>query len=132
MADRRIPKTSRVIEEIRTALQKRMKIESQEELAEIVLAKLRKEDKHYILSPKRVKQLALTIEGVGVKAKTKKMPKVKKLESCPVCGSKIIPLEGKNLMNKQMLLGYKCVNCAYTCDLESFMPMKYIFLAKGL
>jgi len=123
-------KKEKVIEGIKQALSRRLKIESQEELCKLVLGILRKEYKNYSLTPQRVKRLALTIPGVEVKAKTKKMPKIKKIKECPVCGSKIVPLKGKNLLNKKILIGYKCVNCAYQCDLEAFMPMKYFFVWK--
>jgi len=36
----------------------------------------------------------------------------------------------KNLLNKEIVIGYRCTNCAYESDLEAFVPMKYIFLIK--
>ncbi len=126
---RKIPKKDKIIEEIKKAVSARLKVESQEELCKLVLRRLKKENK-YSLSPQRVKKLALTIPGIEVKAKTKRMPKIKKIDKCPICRSIIIPLKGKNLLNKEIVIGYKCVNCAYQCDLEAFMPMKYIFIMK--
>lgn len=128
---RKIPSKIKVIEEIKQAVRRRLKVESQEELSKLVLRKLKKEDKNFTLSPQRVKRLALAIPGIEVKAKTKKMPKIKKIEECPICGSKIVPLKGRNLLNQIITIGYKCVNCAYQCDLESFMPMKYAFVLKS-
>lgn len=130
MGQRKIAKKDRVIDEIKQVLSRRLRVESQEELCELVLTKLKKEDKSYALTPQRVKRLALTLPEVEVKAKTKKMPKIEKIGKCPICGSLIVPLKGRNLLNKQILIGYKCVNCAYQCDLEAFMPMKYLFLWK--
>jgi len=127
---KKIPPKDRVKEVIKQILSSRFKVDTQEELSKLVLKKLKKEDKNYTLSPRRVKELALTIAGVEVKAKTKKMPKMEKIEVCPVCGSKIAPLKGRNLLNQVMTIGYKCMNCAYQSDLEHFMPMKYIFIWK--
>jgi len=129
---RSIPSKSKAIEEIKQVVSRRLKVESQEELSKLVLRKLKKENKSFTLSPQRVKRLALSIPGIEVKAKTKKMPKIKKIEECPICGSKIVPLKGRNLLNQKITIGYKCVNCAYQCDLEAFMPMKYIFLVKKI
>ncbi|MEM5853089.1 MAG: hypothetical protein QXG39_00425 [Candidatus Aenigmatarchaeota archaeon] len=130
MKDRRIAEESKVIEAIRDVLRKRLKVESQEELAELVLRKLKKENKDYTLSPIRVKRIALKIPEVEVKAKTKKTLKLPKIEKCPICESGIEPVKVKNLMNKEIIIGYKCTSCGYQSDLEAFMPMKYIFLLK--
>lgn len=131
MAKRKIPSKAKIIEEIKQVVRRRLKVESQEELCRLVLRRVIKENKKFSLSPQRTKTLALTIPGIEVKAKTKKMPRIKKIKECPICGSKIVPLKGRNLLNKKILIGYKCVNCAYQCDLEAFMPMKYAFVLKS-
>lgn len=128
--NRKIPKKDRIIEEIKKVISARLKVESQEELCNLVLRRIKKEDKNFTISPQRVKKLALTIPEIEIKAKTKKMPKITKIDKCPICESMIVPLKGKNLLNKEILIGYKCVNCAYSSDLEAFMPMKYIFILK--
>lgn len=130
MKDRKIPGKDKILEEIKQVLSRRLKIESQEELARLVLKRLRKEDKNFTLSPTRAKRIALSIHGVEVKAKTKKTVRLQKITSCPVCESRIEPLKVKNLLNKDIAIGYRCTNCAYESDLEAFMPMKYIFLVK--
>ena len=130
MEDRKIPTKEKVVEEIKQVLNRRLKVESQEELARLVLKRLIKEDKNYTLSPTRVKRIALTIPEVEVKAKTKKTVKLQKITSCPVCESKIEPLKVKNLLNKEIVIGYRCTDCGYESDLEAFMPMKYIFILK--
>jgi DNA-directed RNA polymerase subunit M/transcription elongation factor TFIIS len=130
MDERKIAEESKVIEAIKEILRRRLKVESQEELAELVLKKLKKEDKRYSLSPIRVKRMALKIPEVEVKAKTKKTLKLPKIEKCPVCEGKIEPVKIKNLLNKEITIGYKCTSCGYESDLEAFMPMKYIFILK--
>jgi hypothetical protein len=130
MKDRKIPGKDKILEEIKQVLSRRLKVESQEELARLVLKRLRKEDKNYTLSPTRAKRVALSIPEIEVKAKTKKTVKLQKITSCPVCESKIEPLKVKNLLNKDIVIGYRCTSCAYESDLEAFMPMKYIFISK--
>ena len=130
MKDRKIAEESKVMEAIREIVGKRLKVESQEELAELVLRKLKKEDKSYSLSPIRVKRIALKIPEIEVKAKTKKALKLPKIDKCPICESEIKPVKIKNLVNKEIVVGYKCSSCGYESDLEAFMPMKYIFILK--
>jgi len=127
---KKIAPTDRVAETIKEALKARFKIESQEELCRLVLKKLRKEDKNYTLSPIRVKRIALNTSGIEVKAKTKKMLGLQHIEKCPICESAIEPFRVKNLLNKDIVVGYRCTDCAYESDLEAFMPMKYSFLWK--
>jgi DNA-directed RNA polymerase subunit M/transcription elongation factor TFIIS len=128
--ERHIPAKGKVADEIKNILQTRWKVESQEELAALVLRRLRKENKTFSLSPIRVKRLALLIPEIEVKAKTKKNHKLQKIEACPVCESEILPLNVKNLLNKQITIGYKCTSCGYESDLEAFVPMKYSFVWK--
>lgn len=128
MEERKIPGKSRVMEEIKQVLARRMEVDSQEELCGIVLNRLKKENKKYTLSPIRVKRIALSIPEVEVKAKTKKSVKLQKIDKCPICGSAIEPLKIKNLLNKRITIGYRCTKCAYESDLEAFMPMKYKFI----
>ncbi|MEM5772646.1 MAG: hypothetical protein QXL86_00220 [Candidatus Aenigmatarchaeota archaeon] len=130
MKDRKIAEESKVMEAVREILKRRLKVESQEELAELVLKKLRKEDKSYSLSPIRVKRIALKIPEIEVKAKTKKTLKLPKIDKCPICESSIEPVKIKNLLNRDIIIGYKCSSCGYQSDLEAFMPMKYIFILK--
>lgn len=130
MKERRIPAKTKVSEEIKNVLQRRFKVESQEELASIVIRKLRKEDKMFSLSPIRAKRIALTIPEIEVKAKTKKNHTLVSISACPVCESAISPITVKNLANKKIIVGWKCSKCKYESDLEAFVPMKYSFVYK--
>jgi|YelNatPaOPRAMG01_1025707.scaffolds.fasta_scaffold24103_2 hypothetical protein len=130
MEDRKIPEKEKVIEAVKEILKTRLKVESQEELCRLVLRRLKKENKDYTLSPIRVKRVALEIPEVEVKAKTKKALKMQKIERCPICDSEIEEIRVRNLLNKEIVIGYKCKKCGYESDLEAFMPMKYIFILK--
>ena len=131
MASKKIPRSDFVISIIKEVLKKRGVVESQEDLCFHVLDILKKIDKKYVLSPRRVKELGIKIPNIEIKAKTKKIPKMTKLEKCPVCYKKVDKIYGKNLLNKKIHIGYVCKRCGYTTDLEAFMPMKYIFVLKN-
>jgi len=125
---RKIPRSDFVIHTIKEVLKKRKIVQSQEDLCYLVLEKLRKYDREFVISPRRVKELVIKIPEVVIKAKTKHIPKMTKLENCPVCKKNVDKIYGRNLLNKKIQIGYICRRCGYTTDLESFMPMKYIFI----
>jgi hypothetical protein len=131
MKKRKIPRPEFVIHAIKEVLRKRRIVQSQEDLCYLVLQKLKRFDPEFVLSPRRVKNMVLKIPNIEIKAKTKRIPKMTKLEKCPVCKKKIGKIHGKNLLNKKIQIGYVCKRCGYTTDLESFMPMKYIFILKN-
>lgn len=123
--DKKIPSKEKLTQIVNQVLSSHLKVNSQEELARLSLKRLKREDKSYVVSPVRVKRIALEIPEIEVKAKTKKTVRLQEINSCPICHSKIKPLEVKNLLNRNVLIGYSCTNCAYQSDLEAFMPMKY-------
>jgi hypothetical protein len=131
MASKKIPRPDFVISIIKEVLKRRGVVQSQEDLCSHVLGGLKKYDKKYVLSPRRVKELVIKIPNIKIKAKTKKIPKMTKLDKCPVCDKKVSKIYGKNLLNKKIHIGYVCKRCGYTTDLESFIPMKYIFIWKN-
>jgi transposase-like protein len=130
MKDRKIPKKEKVKGLVKKIVYWYKKVGSQEELAELTLRELRRENKKYTLSPTRAKRIALEIPEIEVKAKTKKSISLRKIEKCPICESEIREIKVKNLLGKFIRIGYKCTKCGYESDLEAFMPMKYSFVWK--
>ena len=128
--ERSIPSKSQVAEAVKSVLQARSKVNSQEELTELVLKKLRRESKIFSISPIRVKRVALLSPEIQIRAKTWRMHTVANVDTCPVCENEILPLQMNNLLNKKITVGYKCGNCGYQSDLEAFVPMKYSFVWK--
>ena len=131
MKSKKIPRTDLVIHEIKEVMKKRKLVQSQEDLSYFVLEKLKKIDPDFVLSPQRVKNLVIKVPNIEIKAKTKRIPKMTKLETCPACKKRVDKIYGKNLLNQKIHIGYICKRCGYTTDLESFMPMKYIFIWKS-
>jgi transposase-like protein len=131
MDDRKIPSKEIVVDAIKKVLSSRKIVESQEELASLVEKELKKINKDYVVRPTRVKRVALEIKEVEVKAKTRKSVELQKIDKCPICGSEVKEMKVKNLLGKEIVVGYKCSKCGYESDLEAFLPMKYIFVWKG-
>jgi DNA-directed RNA polymerase subunit RPC12/RpoP len=116
---------------IKKVLFSRKIVESQEELASLVERELKKVNKDYVVGTTRVKRIALEIPEIEVKAKTKKSVGLQKIYKCPICGSEVKEIKVKNLLGKDIVIGYKCSKCGYESDLEAFLPMRYIFIWKG-
>ncbi|MEM5808033.1 MAG: hypothetical protein QW818_02775, partial [Candidatus Aenigmatarchaeota archaeon] len=105
--DKKIPSKEKLMQIVRQVVSQHLKVNSQEELAQLVLKMLKKENKNYVVSPVRVKRIALDIPEIEVKAKTKKTVRLQKITNCPICHSQIKPLEVKNLLGRKVLIGYK-------------------------
>jgi predicted Zn-ribbon and HTH transcriptional regulator len=131
MDDRKIPPKEIVADTIKKVLSSRKIVESQEELALLVEKELKKVNKDYVVRPTRVKRIALEIQEIEVKAKTRKSISLQKIDKCPICDSEVKEMKVKNLLGKEIVVGYKCSKCGYESDLEAFLPMKYIFVWKG-
>jgi transposase-like protein len=131
MDDRKIPHKEIVANAIKKVLSSRKIVESQEELALLVENELKKINKDYVVRPTRVKRIALEIHEIEVKAKTRKSIGLQKIDKCPICGSEVKEMKVKNLLGKEIVVGYRCSKCGYESDLEAFLPMKYIFVWKG-
>jgi len=127
---RKIPPKDVIANAIKMVLFSRKVVESQEELASLVEKELKKINKDYVVGATRVKRIALEISEIEVKAKTKKSLGLQKIELCPICNSEVKEIRVKNLLNKDIVIGYKCIKCGYESDLEAFLPMKYIFIWK--
>jgi predicted Zn-ribbon and HTH transcriptional regulator len=130
MGDRKIPPKEIVANAIKKVLSSRKIVESQEELALLVGKELKKINKDYVVRPTRVKRIALEIREIEVKAKTRKSIGLQKIDKCPICGSEVKEMKIKNLLGKEIVVGYRCSKCGYESDLEAFLPMKYIFVWK--
>ncbi|MFB6076463.1 MAG: hypothetical protein ABEK17_04995 [Candidatus Aenigmatarchaeota archaeon] len=123
----KFPKKDLVGRIIKNILGKRGVIQTQEKLAEIVNKELEKVNKKFTISPSRVRRIALDLEKVGVRVKTRKSGDGEKPDKCPACNSQLKMLYAENLAGDKAEVGFKCTNCSYSGDVESYVPMKYEF-----
>lgn len=128
MVPYKIPKEDFVYQIVRDVVRKRGIIETQEELCERVDKRLRKYNRNFVISPKRVRRIAIKVPNIKIKVKTRKSPKVKKIKKCPACKGRLKKIYGINLMGKEVHVGYVCSKCSFSSDLKSLVPMKYVFI----
>jgi hypothetical protein len=130
MSTHKIPKDDFVYQVVRDVVRKRGKVDTQEELCHLVVARLKKYNPDFVLSARRAKKIAIKIPEIKIRAKTKKAPKMKKIKKCPVCKSHLKKIYGTNLLNKKIHIGYLCKTCGFSTDLSSVVPMRYMFIWK--
>ncbi|MEM5793355.1 MAG: hypothetical protein QXY45_03305 [Candidatus Aenigmatarchaeota archaeon] len=123
----KIPKDDFLYQIIRDVVRKRGIVETQEELCYLVSRRIRNYNKEFTISPKRVRKLALKIPEIRVKTITRKSI-TRKIIKCPVCEGKLGKIFGKNLLGKEIQIGYKCRKCGFSGKINSFMPNKYVFI----
>ncbi len=116
---------SRIIEKI---LKRRGTVESQRELHDEVMKHLVRMNKSYRLTPRRMRLIAINSGKVRMEIRYKVMDKnVESMETCPVCGSRMVKIENATLDGKRVVIGYKCVKCPYWTAKKLRMPIRYIF-----
>ena len=97
---------------------------SQKELVHKVNAELRKVDKGYSISGKRLREIALTIKEVKIEVGVKKGRSPKK---CPSCSSSLKKTWDRNLRGRKVLRGLTCHKCGYKGVSGKWAPRKYGF-----
>jgi uncharacterized protein with PIN domain len=129
MSKRRIPTKEMVVSIIKEVIKRRKVITTLNEMWLLVLTNLKKINKRFVLSPQRIKQLIVQIPEIEVKVKTRRGSR-KKINSCPVCNSKLSKVYGRNLLGNRIHTGYKCKKCSYRTGMIRSIPRKYIFVRK--
>lgn len=125
----RIPTEEEVRNAIYLALKKRKSIPSLVELRKRVLIELKKLNKDYTISHKRVR--IITARSGFVKISTKMKTTNKKPKACPICGGKLYPIKNYSLLGEEVVTGYKCKLCSYRTGAKNEIPVRYSFhLAK--
>ena len=92
---------------------------------------LKRENREYVITTKRLKSIVRNIRNITIKAKTKRSAKIMLREKCPICDEFIFDTFATNLAGKKIRLGYKCKKCGFKTTSRAIMPMKYTFIWKS-
>jgi uncharacterized protein with PIN domain len=126
-----IPKEEEVSEIITKILERRGVIESQAELHREVMKHLKRRNKDYKLSERRMRIIALSNKSVALEIRYKLTDKVvEDMEKCPVCGGNMARIENSTLDGKKVIIGFKCTSCPYWTGKKLRVPIRYIFRYK--
>ncbi len=127
----KIPSEKDVGKIIVKVLKVRGVIESQSELNREVLKHLKRLNKNFKLTPKRMRRIALKTSKVKIEIRCKLTDKiVEDMKVCPVCGGKMEKITNATLEGKKIAIGFKCRVCPYWTGKNLRVPIRYTFRLK--
>ncbi len=112
---------------LKGVMKEKKRVESQQELVELVNKKLSKTEKSTV-SAHRLRMIAVNMKDVKVLAETREgdVP-----EKCPVCYHSLKKRKMKNLKGRNVVYGYTCPKCGFESDSTKIAPRKYVFVYDG-
>ena len=119
----KIPKREVVKFVLKSVLHKR-KANSQEELVESVNAELRKVDREYSITGRRLRLISVSVPGVKIRVTARKGKAPKR---CPSCNSSLKKTWDRNLKGRRVLISLSCQRCGYRGTAGKWIPGKYVF-----
>ncbi len=123
-----IPQEEEVRDIILKIMKRRGVIESQAELHREVMKHLRRRNKNYKLSGRRMRIIALSTGKVSIEIRYKLTDKsVDDMKKCSVCGGDMVKIENTTLDGEKVIIGYKCTSCPYWTGKKLRIPIRYIF-----
>ncbi len=127
-----IPKEDEIKEILLKIMKRRSIIESQAELHREVMKHLKRRNKEYKLSGKRMRMIALATGKIKIEIRYKLTDKVvEEMDKCPVCGGDMVRIENSTLDGENVVIGFKCTRCPYWTGKKLRMPIRYIFRYKS-
>ena len=128
----KIPSEKEVGKIIIKVLKVRGVIESQAELTKEVLKHLKRINKDFKLTPKRMRRIALKTSKVRIEIRCKITDRiVQDMKVCPVCGGKMEKITNTTLEGEKISIGFKCSFCPYWTGKNLRVPIRYSFRLKG-
>ncbi len=124
---RKIPPEEVVAEKVREIVSSGEGFMTQTLLLREVRKALRKIDEDYVISPRRMRRIALR-HGVKVDIEYRQTDRpLGKLKSCPVCGGELKVIRNVTLDGGIVPFGVKCPLCGYWSGNPKRVPGKYVF-----
>lgn len=119
-------------EEIRDALEMVMKrtkaVGSLSKLRELVLRELKIRDPDYTVSPRRLRELAVTAPYIKTRIEARRNTRKGDFKGkCPVCGGNLTMTKNETIFGGTVTLGYSCENCPYWTTMKRRVPIRYRF-----
>lgn len=121
----RIPGRDEVAESIIRVLEEYREVRSQNLLHDLVLGRLRRENRFYRLSPARLRRIAAGLAEVRIFVEKRRSKR--EARKCYVCGAEMEGIKGKNLLGSEAKTGKKCVECGFRIHRPRVEPKRYVF-----
>jgi DNA-directed RNA polymerase subunit RPC12/RpoP len=123
----KVPRADVLAEAIRCVLNEQNTVISQNLLAELVNACLKRDDPDYTASEERIRRVTLIRKLARVQIVTREADERSRHARCPVCGAKTKRIQNETVFGGTVTLGYKCRSCGYWTGLRRRVPTRYIF-----
>src|SRR5687768_4920177 len=107
----RVPGDEEVLAAARRVLREAKSIVSQREMRRLVLLELRRDDKASSLGGERLRRLLATHDFVRVEMRSRRGPREKILNRCPVCDSPLLKQKNQTLFGGEVTLTLRCSRC---------------------
>lgn len=120
--------TSSVAKAILSVMSVKPRIESQTELARLVVAELRKDDPAARVSTSRIRKIAVSTGIVKLEIEYRESDRKDLPDLCPVCGSGMSPIINNTLDGARTEIKRNCTVCPYTVGKNILIPGKYAFI----
>ncbi len=113
---------------VRRVMQRKTRVETQKELAELVLAELRKADPDVHVSAVRIRRIAVTSGAARLEIDYRESGRNSLPDICPVCGSGMSSVMNNTLDGERTEIKRNCTVCPYSVGKVLMMPGKYAFI----
>ena len=120
----RLPGSSTVVRAARDVLKRRGEVNSLAQMHALVAERLRRENPEYRISRARLLKILALSPKVRIRVEKRRARRIPEL--CPLCGSEMEDLQGRNLFGERVKLGKKCPTCGYSVE-RRLEPRRYLF-----
>ena len=125
-----VPSDKKVREAVQKVFQKYRSVTSQRKLKLLVEKELRTKDKHFQVSPVRLRDLVLKSGLVNIEIHSREGDPHKVLTRCPVCKSSLRRVKNLTIWGGEVTIEFRCDFCGYWTGKKKRIPTLYIFHGK--
>lgn len=90
-----------------------------------VLADLRHDEPLATVGGPRLRRLLVSVPGVRLSVRYTERPHGTPPDRCPVCDGDLEPIRNRTLSGETIVLGHRCVRCAYWTHAARRVPVRY-------
>ncbi len=113
---------------VRRVMQRKARIESQKELAELVLKELRKDNPEVRVGAARIRRIAVTSGAARLEIDYRETDRKDLPDICPVCGSGMSSIMNNTLDGELTEIKRNCSVCPFTVGKTVLVPGRYCFV----
>jgi hypothetical protein len=92
---------------------------------EAVLEDLRRDEPLATVGGPRLRRLLVAVPGLRLSVRYTERPDGAPPARCPVCDGELEPIRNRTLMGETIVLGRRCVRCAYWTHAARRVPVRY-------